>query len=171
MRAICSAIAKIQVPIAKPLSDQVPSSKGKPTDPKLREKVKEEVKNETNKDGGGKGQWSAWKASKLSKEYEKKGGGYENEAGSKNEPKKGAPKKKAEGKKKAEEKEVDEGKVDEKEEEDKSEAKNESPGIIKMISSRSSKAGSQKKTQGLQKNVSKARKTNKRIAQDKRTTQ
>ncbi|KAE8853672.1 hypothetical protein HRS9122_00664 [Pyrenophora teres f. teres] len=95
----------------------------KPTDPKLREKVKEEVKNETNKDGGGKGQWSAWKASKLSKEYEKKGGGYENEAGSKNEPKKGAPKKKAEGKKKAEEKEVDEGKVDEKEEEDKSEAK------------------------------------------------
>ncbi|KAF7449246.1 DUF2183 multi-domain protein [Pyrenophora tritici-repentis] len=63
---------------AKP---NMPSSKGKPTDPKLREKVKEEVKNETNKDGGGKGQWSAWKASKLSKEYEKKGGGYENEAG------------------------------------------------------------------------------------------
>lgn len=41
----------------------MPSSKGKPTDPKLREKVKEEVKNETNKDGGGKGQWSAWKVS------------------------------------------------------------------------------------------------------------
>lgn len=39
----------------------MPSSKGKPTDPKLREKVKEDVKNETNKDGGGKGQWSAWK--------------------------------------------------------------------------------------------------------------
>lgn len=39
----------------------MPSSKGKPTDPKLREKVKEEVKNETNKDGGGKGEWSAWK--------------------------------------------------------------------------------------------------------------
>lgn len=38
-----------------------PSSKGKPTDPKLREKVKEEVKQETNKDGGGKGEWSAWK--------------------------------------------------------------------------------------------------------------
>jgi hypothetical protein len=44
---------------------EMPSSKGKPTDPKLREKVKEEVKNETNKDGGGKGQWSAWKASLL----------------------------------------------------------------------------------------------------------
>lgn len=42
-----------------------PSSKGKPTDPKLREKVKEEVKNETNKDGGGKGQWSAWKVSRV----------------------------------------------------------------------------------------------------------
>jgi hypothetical protein len=39
----------------------MPSSKGKPTDPKLREKVKEDIKNETNKDGGGKGQWSAWK--------------------------------------------------------------------------------------------------------------
>ena len=66
------------------------SSKGKPTDPKLREEVKEsmsvfclavaprqsmkhqidceypraEVKNETNKDGGGKGQMTAWKGSK-----------------------------------------------------------------------------------------------------------
>lgn len=40
---------------------KMPSSKGKPTDPKLREKVKEDVKQETNKDGGGKGQWSAWK--------------------------------------------------------------------------------------------------------------
>jgi hypothetical protein len=39
----------------------MPSSKGKPTDPKLREKVKEEVKNKPNSDGGGKGQWSAWK--------------------------------------------------------------------------------------------------------------
>ncbi|KAF1831550.1 hypothetical protein BDW02DRAFT_531603 [Decorospora gaudefroyi] len=81
---------------------QQPSSKGKPTDPKLREKVKQDVKQETNKDGSGKGQWSAWKASKLSKEYEKKGGGYENEAGSKNEPRKGAPRAKAEGRKQAE---------------------------------------------------------------------
>jgi len=47
------------------------------------------------------------KASKLAKEYEKKGGGYENEAGSKNEPKKGEPRKKAQGKRKAEEKEVE----------------------------------------------------------------
>jgi hypothetical protein len=39
------------------------SSKGKPTDPKLREEVKETVKNETNKDGSGKGQMSAWKVS------------------------------------------------------------------------------------------------------------
>ncbi|KAF2131005.1 hypothetical protein P153DRAFT_257341, partial [Dothidotthia symphoricarpi CBS 119687] len=73
----------------------MPSSKGKPTDPKLREEVKEKVKGETNKDGGGKGQWSAWKATKLAKEYEKKGGSYENEEGSKNEPKKGTPKAKA----------------------------------------------------------------------------
>ncbi|KAF2808902.1 uncharacterized protein BDZ99DRAFT_354409, partial [Mytilinidion resinicola] len=80
----------------------MPSSKGKPTDPQLREKVKNDVKNETNKDGGGKGQWSAWKAAKLSKEYEKKGGSYENEAGSKNEPKTGAPQHKTDKKKDAE---------------------------------------------------------------------
>ncbi|KAK8189555.1 hypothetical protein BKA81DRAFT_276729, partial [Phyllosticta paracitricarpa] len=92
----------------------MPSSKGKPTDPELREKVKKDVQNEPNKDGGGKGQWSAWKASKLSKEYEKRGGGYENEAESKNEPKKGAPEKKS-GRKKAKEAEKekdDEGKND-----------------------------------------------------------
>ena len=39
----------------------MPSSKGKPTDPQLREKVKEEVKQKPNKDGGGKGQMAAWK--------------------------------------------------------------------------------------------------------------
>lgn len=44
----------------------------------------------------------AFKASKLAKEYEKQGGGYENEAGSKNEPKKGAPEHKSEAKKRAE---------------------------------------------------------------------
>lgn len=42
------------------------------------------------------------KANKLAKEYEKQGGGYENEAGSKNEPKKGEPQAKSESKKKAE---------------------------------------------------------------------
>ncbi|KAA6415374.1 MAG: hypothetical protein FRX48_00089 [Lasallia pustulata] len=78
------------------------SSKGKPTEPKLREEVKEKVKNETNKDGSGKGQWSAWKANKLSKEYEKEGGGYENEPGSKNEPEKGAPEQKSDAKKEEE---------------------------------------------------------------------
>ena len=69
----------------------MPSSKGTPTDPELREQLKEgkshladgkavsvwiplrytglltqlklfpEVKQETNKDGSGKGQWAAWK--------------------------------------------------------------------------------------------------------------
>lgn len=38
----------------------------------------------------------------MAKEYEKQGGGYENEAGSKNEPKKGEPEAKSESKKKAE---------------------------------------------------------------------
>ncbi|KAJ4356302.1 uncharacterized protein N0V89_004333 [Didymosphaeria variabile] len=145
---------------------KMPSSKGKPTDPKLREKVKEEIQNEPNKDGGGKGQWSAWKvrcsfvlpriedkrglvrgclevvssscpfetcswrwtygrlsaqfvssyapsasfiltsqrASKLSKEYEKRGGDYENSPGTKNEPQKGTPQPKPSGKKQKEEK-------------------------------------------------------------------
>lgn len=43
----------------------MPSSKGKPTDPKLREKVKEEVKQKPNKDGSGKGQMAAWKVEHL----------------------------------------------------------------------------------------------------------
>ncbi|KAL8779102.1 MAG: hypothetical protein Q9203_001597 [Teloschistes exilis] len=111
-------------------ASKMPSSKGKPTDPKLREEVKEEVdttpanapdladvKNETNKDGSGKGQMTAWKAAlrvaslipsfhlqgaKIAKEYEKKGGDYENEAGSKNEPSKGAPEPKSAEEKKDE---------------------------------------------------------------------
>ncbi|KAF7520364.1 hypothetical protein G7054_g12799 [Neopestalotiopsis clavispora] len=100
------------------------SSKGKPTDPELRESIKEgsspfpltaiipnsirltrlgtDIKQEPNKSGGGEGQWSAWKAAKLAKEYEKQGGDYENEAGSKNEPKKGDPQPKSDSKKKAE---------------------------------------------------------------------
>ena len=41
------------------------SSNGKPTDPKLREKVKGKVKNEPNKDGSGKGQMAAWKVSRA----------------------------------------------------------------------------------------------------------
>lgn len=87
-----------------------------------------DIKQETNKDGSGKGQWAAWKvclmrsavwvvsdstrllmlagfalqASKLAKQYEAQGGDYENEAGSKNEPEKGAPHHKSEARKKAE---------------------------------------------------------------------
>ncbi|KAL8678325.1 MAG: hypothetical protein Q9186_005315 [Xanthomendoza sp. 1 TL-2023] len=80
--------------------------------PKLREEVKEDVKNETNKDGSGKGQMTAWKGMKISKEYEKKGGDYENEAGSKNEPSKGAPEAKSEEEKKDESKGSDEKKED-----------------------------------------------------------
>ncbi|KAI1291336.1 hypothetical protein F5Y03DRAFT_400763 [Xylaria venustula] len=78
------------------------STKGKPTDPELREELKEEIKQEPNKSGGGKGQWSAWKANKLAKEYEKQGGDYENQLGSKNEPEKGEPQHKSEVKKQEE---------------------------------------------------------------------
>ncbi|KAK0709951.1 hypothetical protein B0T26DRAFT_652297 [Lasiosphaeria miniovina] len=69
----------------------MPSSKGTPTDPDLREQLKEEIKQEPNKSGDGKGQWSAWKGMKLAKEYEKQGGDYEDQPGSKNKAKKGAP--------------------------------------------------------------------------------
>ncbi|KAK7708091.1 hypothetical protein SLS64_006913 [Diaporthe eres] len=72
----------------------MPSSKGKPTDPELREELKEgeclSPLLQTDL------------ASKLAKEYEKQGGGYENEPGSKNEPKKGDPEPKSESKKKKE---------------------------------------------------------------------
>ncbi|CZT24755.1 uncharacterized protein RCC_10483 [Ramularia collo-cygni] len=70
----------------------MPSSKGEPTDPELREKIKEEVKAEEK--GGGKGKWSAWKAGEMARRYEAQGGGYKNVPGSKNKPKKGEPEKK-----------------------------------------------------------------------------
>ena len=72
------------------------SSKGEPDSPKLREEVKEEVKNLEK--GGGKGSWSAWKAMELSKRYEAKGGGYKDKGDHKNKSQKGAPEKKNEGK-------------------------------------------------------------------------
>ncbi len=61
--------------------------------------VSTEIQQEPNKSGDGKGQWAAWKGMKLAKEYEAQGGGYENDPGSKNEPKTGAPVAKSEGKK------------------------------------------------------------------------
>ncbi len=96
------------------------SSKGEPTDPELREKIKEEVKAEekgtftpqTSKEsaesisdslswntGGGKGKWSVWKASEMARRYEAQGGGYKDTPGSKNKPKKGPPEKKGEDEK------------------------------------------------------------------------
>ena len=51
--------------------------------------------------------YAYWQAGKISQEYEKRGGDYENEPGSKNEPTKGAPKEKPDEKKDAEVKEND----------------------------------------------------------------
>jgi hypothetical protein len=53
------------------------SSEQKYTDPELRDRVKEEIK-ESDK-GGKKGQWSARKSQLLAQEYEKRGGGYKGE--------------------------------------------------------------------------------------------
>ena len=47
------------------------------TDPELRERIKEEIK-ESDK-GGKKGQWSARKSQLLTQEYEKRGGDYKGE--------------------------------------------------------------------------------------------
>ncbi|MDQ4140874.1 MAG: hypothetical protein M3142_10150 [Bacteroidota bacterium] len=44
------------------------------TNPELREKIKEELKQSDK--GGKKGQWSARKSQLLAKEYEEQGGGY-----------------------------------------------------------------------------------------------
>ena len=50
------------------------SNEEKYTDPELRERIKEEIKNSDK--GGNKGQWSARKSQLLTQEYEKRGGGY-----------------------------------------------------------------------------------------------
>ena len=67
----------------------MPSSKGKPTDPELREQLKEgsyahevqvthvhnltsyfkDIKQQPNKSGGGEGQWSAWKVRAQASPY------------------------------------------------------------------------------------------------------
>ncbi|KAI6838557.1 hypothetical protein KC340_g3648 [Hortaea werneckii] len=77
----------------------MPSTKGEPTDPELREKIEEEVKNEEKGKlhhavCGGKGSWSAWKAGELSRRYEAAGGDYKDTGDNKNKAQKGAPEKK-----------------------------------------------------------------------------
>jgi hypothetical protein len=49
------------------------------TDPDLRKKIKEEIK--ASDKGGKPGQWSARKSQLLTKEYEKRGGGYKGNKG------------------------------------------------------------------------------------------
>lgn len=94
----------------------MPSSKGEPDKPELREKVKEEVKAMSK--GGGPGSWSAWKAGELARRYEAQGGGYVDKGEHKNKSQKGPPEKK--------QKKDEEKKEDKKEEkEDKKENKEE----------------------------------------------
>nr|CDI53740.1 conserved hypothetical protein [Melanopsichium pennsylvanicum 4] len=105
----------------------MPSSKGKPTDPQKREEARKEVLQMEK--GGGKGQWSAWKASEMAKRYEAKGGDYEDTGDNANQAKKGAPKPKKEAIEKGERKDPSEavgtpksakkGKSDDKKAEDK----------------------------------------------------
>lgn len=54
--------------------------------------------------GGGKGQWSAWKAAEMAKKYEAKGGDYENTGDNPNKAEKGEPKPKESAVKKGERK-------------------------------------------------------------------
>ncbi|KAI4137863.1 MAG: hypothetical protein L6R39_007065, partial [Caloplaca ligustica] len=88
--------------------------------PNARDAV--DVKNETNKDGSGKGQMAAWKGMKIAKEYEKKGGGYENEPGTENKPNKGPPESKSDEQKKEEKGETKEGSDDKQDEKEKPKA-------------------------------------------------
>lgn len=74
------------------VNKKMPSSKGTPTDPELRQEVKEEVKAEQK--GGGAGSWSAWKAGEMARRYEARGGDYEDTGDNKNKAQKGAPEKK-----------------------------------------------------------------------------
>jgi Family of unknown function (DUF5872) len=53
------------------------SKEVKYTDPELRERIKEEIKQSSK--GGKPGQWSARKSQLLAQEYEKRGGGYKGE--------------------------------------------------------------------------------------------
>lgn len=53
------------------------SDEEKYTDPELRERVKEEIKQSDK--GGNPGQWSARKSQLLTQEYERRGGGYRGE--------------------------------------------------------------------------------------------
>jgi hypothetical protein len=55
------------------------SDEEKYTDPELRERIKEEIKQSDK--GGNKGQWSARKSQLLTREYEQRGGGYRGEKG------------------------------------------------------------------------------------------
>ncbi|KAK3114073.1 hypothetical protein LTR53_007967 [Teratosphaeriaceae sp. CCFEE 6253] len=77
---------------APPPERTMPSSKGEPTDPELRERIKEEVKAESK--GGGVGKWSAWKAGEMARRYEAQGGDYKDTGDNKNKAQKGAPEKK-----------------------------------------------------------------------------
>jgi len=96
----------------------MPSSKGKPTDPQLREEAKEDVKQ--SGEGGAPGQRTANKSGRMAQEYEKRGGDYENERASKNKPMKGPPQRK--------EKEVDTGDDTEEEGNEDDEAQESPPG-------------------------------------------
>ena len=49
--------------------------------------------------GGGKGNWSAWKAGEMARRYEAQGGDYKDTGNQKNKAKKGEPEKKEENKK------------------------------------------------------------------------
>lgn len=71
----------------------MPSAKGKPTDPALRQQVKEKV--QASSEGGAAGQWTGNKSMRMAKQYESQGGSYEAEADSKLQPTKGTPKKKS----------------------------------------------------------------------------
>jgi len=107
----------------------MPSSKGEPDNPELREKVKEEVKAMSK--GGGPGSWSAWKAGELARQYEARGGGYKDTGDNKNKAKPGVPEKKDEEDNKTEKKNQSDEKKKEEKDEKKEDKKDETKGSSK----------------------------------------
>ena len=118
----------------------MPSSKGEPDKPELREKIKEEVKQMSK--GGGPGSWSAWKAGELARRYEAQGGGYKDKGDHKNKSQAGAPEPKDPKDKKEN---AAEKKKREKEEREQKEKDGDGEGEKKEGGSGSKKGGGKKK--------------------------
>lgn len=120
----------------------MPSSKGEPDNPELREKVKNEVKSMSK--GGGPGSWSAWKAGELARRYEAQGGGYIDKGEHKNKSQKGPPEKKQKQEEKKDDKKAEEKKEEKSKDADKEKKEEKEDKEEKKEEGKTSKGGTGK---------------------------